>query len=84
MPAARYWRIVGVETYAGGDLELSELHLYDASGRVDAAATLTSTIAPAAGTLAALRDIHVELTGLNEEAVALAAKIARNFEELGA
>ncbi len=33
---------------------------------------------------AALRDIHVELTGLNEEAVALAAKIARNLEELGA
>ena len=33
---------------------------------------------------AALRDIHVELTGLNEEAVTLAAKIARNFEELGA
>lgn len=33
---------------------------------------------------AALRDIHVELTGLNEEAVVLAAKIARTFEELGA
>jgi len=33
---------------------------------------------------AALRDIHLELTGLNEEAVALAARIARNFEELGA
>ena len=32
---------------------------------------------------AALRDIHVELTGLNEEAVTLAARIARNFEELG-
>ena len=32
----------------------------------------------------ALRDIHIELAGLNEEAVALAAKIARNFEELGA
>lgn len=32
----------------------------------------------------ALRDIHVELTGLNEEAVALAEKITRNFEELGA
>ncbi|VGO17195.1 putative type I restriction enzymeP M protein [Pontiella desulfatans] len=31
----------------------------------------------------ALRDIHVELAGLNEEAVDLAAKIARNFEELG-
>lgn len=33
---------------------------------------------------AALRDLHVELKGLNEEAVELAAKIARNFEELGA
>jgi type I restriction enzyme M protein len=30
-----------------------------------------------------LRDIHVELAGLNEEAVDLAAQIARNFEELG-
>lgn len=56
MPAARYWRIVGIETYAGGDLELSELHLYGASGRLDATATLTSTIAPTAGTLAALQD----------------------------
>ena len=43
MAAARYWRLVGIETYAGGDLELSELHLYGASGRLDAAATLTST-----------------------------------------
>lgn len=33
---------------------------------------------------AALRDIHIELKGLNEEAAELAAKIARNFEELGA
>lgn len=33
---------------------------------------------------AALRDIHVELKGLNEEAAALAEKIARNFEALGA
>ncbi len=31
----------------------------------------------------ALRDIHVELAGLNEDAATLAAKIARNFEELG-
>ncbi len=31
-----------------------------------------------------LHDIHVELTGLNSEAVELAAKIAKNFEELGA
>src|SRR5690606_17572108 len=33
---------------------------------------------------AALRDIHVELQGLSEEAVELAEKIARNFEGLGA
>lgn len=62
MPAARFWRVVGVETYAGGDLELSELHLYGASGRVDAAATLTSTIAPTAGTLAALQDDNLGTT----------------------
>ena len=31
----------------------------------------------------ALRSIHIDLRGLNEEAVALAARIARNFEELG-
>ena len=31
----------------------------------------------------ALRDIHVELQGLNEEAVAVAEKIAQNFLELG-
>ncbi len=33
---------------------------------------------------AALKDIHIELKGLNDEAVELAAKIMRNFEELGA
>jgi type I restriction enzyme M protein len=31
-----------------------------------------------------LRDIHVELADLNKEAVELAAKIQKNFEELGA
>lgn len=33
---------------------------------------------------AALKDIHIELKGLNDEAVELAAKIAVNLEELGA
>lgn len=33
---------------------------------------------------AALKDIHIELKSLNEEAVGLAATITRNFEELGA
>jgi len=31
----------------------------------------------------ALRSIHIDLKGLNEEAAELAARIARNFEELG-
>lgn len=31
-----------------------------------------------------LRSIHVDLKGLNDEAVELAARIAKNFEELGA
>jgi type I restriction enzyme M protein len=31
----------------------------------------------------ALRSIHIDLEGLNEEAAELAARIARNFEELG-
>lgn len=31
-----------------------------------------------------LRAIHIDLKGLNEEAAELAARIARNFEELGA
>jgi len=31
----------------------------------------------------ALRDIHVELEGLNAEAADLAGQIAKNFEELG-
>jgi type I restriction enzyme M protein len=30
-----------------------------------------------------LRDIHVELEGLNSEAVSLASTIKKNFEELG-
>ena len=56
MPAARYWRIVGVETYAGGDLEISALHLHDAGGRVDAGAVITCSHAPVSGTLDALQD----------------------------
>jgi type I restriction enzyme M protein len=30
-----------------------------------------------------LHDIHIELEGLNAEAAELAAKIKKNFEELG-
>lgn len=56
MPAARFWRAVGLQAVGGGALELSALHLYFGGVRVDAAATLTSTIAPASGSLAALQD----------------------------
>lgn len=56
MPAARYWRVVGIRTYGGGDLELSELHLYGGGGRVDAGATLTCSHTPAAGALGNLKD----------------------------
>lgn len=56
MAAARYWRINGIRTWGGGDLELSELHLHDASGRADAAASLTCSHAPIAGALSDLQD----------------------------
>lgn len=56
MAAARYWRIVGLDTHAGGDLELSELHLYGVEGRVDALGLFTSTMAPMVGSLADLQD----------------------------
>lgn len=60
MPEARYWRIVGVETYSGGDLELSELHLYGAEGRIDTAVPFSATAAPIAGALMDLRDNNTE------------------------
>lgn len=56
MPAARYWRIVGVQTVAGGDLELSELQWFDGPLRIDAGAAIASAHAPASGTLASLQD----------------------------
>ncbi len=56
MPAARYWRAVGLQSVGGGALDLSALHLHLGAARVDAAATLTSTVAPASGALAALQD----------------------------
>lgn len=56
MPAARYWRVIGVETYGGGDLELYELALFSDTTRVDTTATLTSSVAPTAGALSNLND----------------------------
>ena len=56
MSEARYWRIVGVEAQAGGDLELSEIALYVGASRADGAATLTCSHTPIAGSLADLKD----------------------------
>ena len=53
--AATTWRVNAIDTYAGGDLELSALHLYDETGRVDAAATLTCSHVPVSGSLANLQ-----------------------------
>ena len=57
MPVKRYWRAIGLEAYAGQDLELSAFHLMSATSRVDAAATLTASAVPdVSGTLASLQD----------------------------
>lgn len=56
MPAARYWRIARIETFAGGDLELSEVALYEGAARVDGSATVSSVVAPASGSLTDLGD----------------------------
>ncbi len=56
MPAARYWRLVGVTAYAGGDLELSEIALWDGLSRVGPGAVISSTHAPVSGALEHLLD----------------------------
>ena len=56
MAAARYWRVIGVATRSGGDLELSELQLHGAGGRVDVGAAMFASHSPAVGSLALLGD----------------------------
>lgn len=56
MAAHRYWRANAFTSYAGGSLELTEFHLLSAGARVDGAAMLVASDAPAAGTVASLRD----------------------------
>lgn len=56
MPAARYWRAVGLQPYGGGALEMSAFHMYHDGVRVDVAAALTSLLDPSAGTVSALQD----------------------------
>ena len=51
----RYWRVANLVSW-GTALELSEFHLFFQKSRVDAAATLTSSVAPTTGSLANLKD----------------------------
>ena len=59
MAGARYWRLVGLSSHGGGDLELAAAHLYSSAGRVDHSAVLTCTFAPAAGSLGNLQDTDI-------------------------
>jgi hypothetical protein len=54
--AHRYWRAINVEPYGDLGLEISEFQLLVAGARVDASATLTSSVAPSSGALADLKD----------------------------
>lgn len=56
MPAARYWRLIGIETAQSGDLELTEIGLYTGASRVDGSATITCSHAPVSGSLSNLLD----------------------------
>lgn len=58
MPAARYWRLIGLAAYGGGDIELSEIALYSGGTRIDGTATVTSSLAPVSGSLANLSDAN--------------------------
>lgn len=60
MASARYWRLVGFDST--GDVELAGVQLYAGGARVDASATLTSTIAPVSGTIANLQDTDTATT----------------------
>lgn len=56
MAAHRYWRVGSLEAYASGALAISEFQLFSETTRVDAAATLTSNVAPSTGSLSNLKD----------------------------
>lgn len=54
--AATLWRLQGVQTIGGGDLELGELRLWGESATLDMGAQLRASHAPVSGTLESLRD----------------------------
>lgn len=57
MALHRYWRITDIVSASrGGAVELAEFQLLDGTTRVDAAATVTSNVAPTSGSLSSLKD----------------------------
>ena len=64
MAAARYWRLVSFIANAREALELTEAHLFDSTGRVDASATLACTMAPSQGSVANLRDADTHTSAI--------------------
>lgn len=62
MALARYWRVVGLQTYGGGDLELSQVQLWGTGLRLDQTAALACSATPISGTLANLADASLVTT----------------------
>jgi hypothetical protein len=59
---ARYFRIKSLDVAGGANFKISELRLYNNSSAVDAGATMTSSSAPSAGSLANLKDADTGTT----------------------
>lgn len=63
MGSHRYWRVIGMEAYGSGDLEISAFYLLDAaSERLDSAAIISTSVPPYAGNVLNLQDGNVETT----------------------
>lgn len=54
--AARYWRVIGLDTVDADTLEITELQLWSRSARLDGSVSLTCTATPTSGSLSALQD----------------------------
>lgn len=55
MAAARYWRLIGLRSVDGADLELSSIHLHDSGGKLSG--TVSASHAPTVGSVSDLDDL---------------------------
>ena len=53
--AARYWRLIGLRSVDGADLELSGIHLHDSGGKLSG--TVSASHAPTVGSVSDLDDL---------------------------